>query len=571
MCGIVGVAGTGPMSVQMKEFFATLLLHDVIRGHHATGVAAIDTLNRDLCVEKKAMASPEFLQEKEAMDNLFAHKHNFNIYIGHNRWATSGNKDDDDGAHPFIHGDIVGVHNGSLRNQSLLDDHKDFKVDSDNLFYHMSKHGLDETIKKTNGAFALVWYDRSDNSLNFVRNDERPLAIGKLSNGSWVWASEIGMLRWLVKRHKQLAFETITEKVEGGEIKRETLFNLEKDTHLKISFKDKTRQYDGDPVFTKKVMPDFPYETVYTGRTYGTRGWNDTRTSTTTSHGSRQSHAVGSYNHTCQGFLDKFIRGAKMSDSILQVAFKKIVREKTTTGYEATIAIFEFMNKDGLKVICHAFVHNGVKFLMDWEGDDTKVGEKVFGTICTVSALSMATYDCTKNPEPLGFALSLNLLSLSTPKSYYPYGQAPGPKVDKPKGGADAGKNVVPFQGPKTRTLRPSHEETAKEVGSTDCAGSSASEVEGIDDGSQVILANGITTKGKLVAIYAENGPSCSNCGERIDKIPVNRLYRTMWFDRSEGVTQNYLSCSKRCFNMTEAVMDQLDEDYDKLYGGRDA
>ena len=81
MCGIVGVAGTGPASHQMKEFFVQLLQHDEIRGHHATGVAAIDTLSRDLTVEKKAIPASDFIKDKEVLDNLFAHKHNFNIYI----------------------------------------------------------------------------------------------------------------------------------------------------------------------------------------------------------------------------------------------------------------------------------------------------------------------------------------------------------------------------------------------------------------------------------------------------------------------------------------------------------
>lgn len=566
MCGIVGVAGTGPASVQMKEFFAQLLLHDVIRGHHATGVAAIDTLNRDLCVEKKAIASPEFLQDKEIMDNLFAHKHNFNIYVGHNRWATSGAKDDDDNAHPFIHGDIVGVHNGSLRNQRLLDDHAKFAVDSDNLFYHLNKNGLDETLKKVNGAFALVWYDKTDNSLNFLRNEERPLAIGKLSNGYWVWASEIGMLRWLIKRHKNLAFESRTEKKEdGSELKWDVLFNLTKGTHMKIAFKDKTRQYDGEPITVEKELTTFPAE-VYSGNYYG---GGRSRSTWDNSHGDTRparSRETERYNESCQSHLDKFIIDGKMSSSVLEVEFQQIVKEKTPTGFEATIALFNFNNKDGQVVKCHCFVHDGVKFLKEW--DETKKGTKVYGTICTVTSTSLATYDCTKNPEPLGFAMSLNMVRLEKPAKYYPFGEAPGPKS---KGGVDAGNNVVPFRG--SRTLRPDHQASEKEAGSTGSKGSSTPEVEGVDAsfmGRQISLANGQITQKKYLEILQENGPMCSNCGTKITMMPTGRLYRTIWYDRDTTLTQNYLSCCKRCFNLTEAVMDQLDEDYDKRFGGRD-
>jgi hypothetical protein len=565
MCGIVGVAGTGPASHQMKEFFCQLLHADVIRGHHATGVAAIDTINRSLVVEKKAIASPDFLKEKEPMENLFAVRHNFNIYIGHNRWATSGAKDDDDNAHPFIHGDIVGVHNGSLRKQSRLDDHKDFVVDSDNLFYQLNKTGLDDMISKADGAYALVWYDRKDNTLNFLRNDERPLAIAKLSNGYWVWASEIGMLRWLVKRHKQLAFESKTETQEGGaSIKYDTIFNLEKGVHMKVAYKDHTRQYDGDPVFTKKELPSFPYETVYSGNHYGggRRGWQDSRGNTTTT--TTQSR----FASTCQEHLDKFLVGGKMSDTVLEVEFQGIIREKTRTGFEATVAILNFNNADGQVVKCHAFVHNGVAFLKDWEGDDSKKGTKVYGTICTVTAADMATYECTRNGDPLNFSLSLNMLSTKAPARYREFGTTPGPKT----GGADA-NNVLPF---RERTLRPTHAETAakvaKEVGAASSSADSGN-IEGVEDSfmnRKVVLANGETSQRKYLEIFAENGPMCSNCGTNISQMATSRLFRTIWYDRDTTQYQNYLSCSKRCHSLTESVMDQLDEDYDKRFGGRD-
>lgn len=568
MCGIVGVAGTGPASHQMKEFFCQLLHADVIRGHHATGVAAIDTINRSLVVEKKAIASPHFLEEKEIMENLFAVKHNFNIYIGHNRWATSGAKDDDDNAHPFIHGDIVGVHNGSLRKQRRLDDHKDFVVDSDNLFYQLNKTGLDDTISKADGAYALVWYDRKDNSLNFIRNDERPMAIAKLSNGYWVWASEIGMLRWLVKRHKQLTFDSRTEVQEGGaSIKYDTIFNLEKGVHMKVAYKDHTRQYDGEPEFTKKVLPSFSYETtVYAGNHYGggRRGWQDSRGNTTTTTITPTRFAT-----TCQEQLDKFMVGGKMSDTVLEVEFQKIIREKTRTGFEATIALFNFNNKDGQVVKCHAFVHNGVAFLKDWEGDDSKKGTKLYGTICTVTASDMSTYECTRNGDPLNFSLSLNMMRLDAPSRYFAFGETPGPKT----GGDDAGKNVIPFR-ERVRTLRSAHEEATAEAAKKAGSSEDASQVEGVDRDSfmnrKIVLANGETSQKKYLEIFAENGPMCSNCGNNISSMATSRLWRTIWYDRDMGVYQNYLSCSKKCYGLTEMVMSQLDEDYEKRFGGKD-
>jgi hypothetical protein len=221
MCGIVGVASNNKVSFATLELFKSLLLHDVVRGHHATGVAAINTAENTVAITKEAIPSYEFLENYEIIDDC-------NIYIGHNRWATRGDKTKDEHAHPFTHGNITGVHNGSLRDQSLLDDHTDFEVDSDNLFNHLARNGLEDTAKNLNGAFAIVYYDESDRTLNLMRNSERPLFIARLNNGSIAWASESLMLEWLVDRSKTLSF-----KQKDG---KSMIYSLEVGVHYKISF-----------------------------------------------------------------------------------------------------------------------------------------------------------------------------------------------------------------------------------------------------------------------------------------------------------------------------------------------
>lgn len=221
MCGIVGVASNNKVSSATLELFKSLLLHDVVRGHHATGVAAINTAKNEVGITKEAIPSYEFLEKYEINDDC-------NIYIGHNRWATRGAKDDDENAHPFSHGHITGVHNGSLRDQSLLDNHTDFEVDSDNLFHHLSRRGIEHTAKNLDGAFAIVYYDADDRTLNFMRNSERPLFVAKLSNGSICWASESQMMEWLVCRSKSLSF-----KMHEG---KAMIYSLAEGVHYKISF-----------------------------------------------------------------------------------------------------------------------------------------------------------------------------------------------------------------------------------------------------------------------------------------------------------------------------------------------
>lgn len=195
MCGLVGVAGY--ISQKEEQVFRRLLEIDTIRGPHSTGVLSVDAQgNADVV---KAVGTPWNLYELKTFDE--AMKGSLCVLMGHNRWATKG-KINRRNAHPFEHDHIIGAHNGTLRNQGLLINSKDFEVDSDNIFHSISKVGVDETIKKTCGAFALTWYDSASESMNFVRNDERPLWLCESEDGRTLfWASE----RWMVEVTLQLA------------------------------------------------------------------------------------------------------------------------------------------------------------------------------------------------------------------------------------------------------------------------------------------------------------------------------------------------------------------------------
>lgn len=188
MCGLVGCAGY--ISAKEELVFKRLLEIDTIRGPHSTGVLAVDALGDTEVL--KAVGTPWNLYEYKAFDEMM--KASLCVLMGHNRWATKG-KINRRNAHPFEHSHIIGAHNGTLRSQQLLPDHQNFDVDSDNIFHSMAKLGVDDTIKKTCGAFALTWYDSAQETMNFVRNDERPLWLAESEDKRTVfWASEKWML-----------------------------------------------------------------------------------------------------------------------------------------------------------------------------------------------------------------------------------------------------------------------------------------------------------------------------------------------------------------------------------------
>ena len=124
--------------------------------------------------------------------------------VGHCRHKTSGDNDTAS-AHPFDYEDegIVGVHNGTLRGHHTLDTHKYNKVDSEVLYGHLAANGPEDTFDRTEGAWACVWWNDNDKTLNFIRNDKRPLWFTWNEDCSMMfWASEIWMFGAISRKEK---------------------------------------------------------------------------------------------------------------------------------------------------------------------------------------------------------------------------------------------------------------------------------------------------------------------------------------------------------------------------------
>jgi len=144
--------------------------------------------------------------------------------IGHNRFGTTGGISKRT-AHPFDFDSLVGVHNGTLTTKWKLENGNEFKVDSEALFNHMEVHGLSHLMQHMGGAWALVWWDKAEETLNFLRNKERPLWIAFTNdNDTLFWASELWMLEGVLRRN-------------GVGYKEP--FSLGQDVHLSLAIDDK--------------------------------------------------------------------------------------------------------------------------------------------------------------------------------------------------------------------------------------------------------------------------------------------------------------------------------------------
>lgn len=172
------------------------MILDSVRGTDSTGIAVVSRTGEVKMA--KSVGNPFELFNTKAYDTSLLGWNK--VIIGHNRYGTQG-KISKKNAHPFEFDTLVGAHNGTLKNKYQLIDPSLFDVDSENLFHHIEKKGIDDALKVMDGAWALVWWDKEANTLNFLRNKERPLFIMKNEAGMLYWASEKWMLEVALPRH----------------------------------------------------------------------------------------------------------------------------------------------------------------------------------------------------------------------------------------------------------------------------------------------------------------------------------------------------------------------------------
>ena len=188
----------GNLDGKKERMFADMLVVDSVRGVDSVGVAAVNAQGI-LTVHKKAMFPHDYLQTPGY--RTIMNKVN-RVLIGHNRWATKGGVNNIT-AHPFEFENVVGAHNGTLRAQHLLPDSNNFAIDSENIFHSIDIQGVAATYEKISGAAALVFFNRKNISINFLRNDERPFFYTfSKDRKSIFWASEDWMLTGLLAKHK---------------------------------------------------------------------------------------------------------------------------------------------------------------------------------------------------------------------------------------------------------------------------------------------------------------------------------------------------------------------------------
>lgn len=259
MCGLVGIAGT--ITDKEEKAFRTMLVMDSVRGEHSTGVLGVGRHAAPMVV--KSVGDPFALFGMASWEKLM--KRNNRVLLGHNRYATQGNITRGN-AHPFEFDKVIGAHNGTLINKGVLHNGSDFPVDSQALYNHIDMFGVKDAVKNLNGAWALTWWNSEDDTINFLRNDQRPLFTALSTAGNTIfWASEKWMISVACSRNG----------IGIGEISE-----LHEDRHVSIKIPANYALLK-DHIFVEEVASEYVPFVQNQGIFHNTRSvWTGTNTST---------------------------------------------------------------------------------------------------------------------------------------------------------------------------------------------------------------------------------------------------------------------------------------------------
>lgn len=193
MCGHVGIAGK--LEFKDEATMKRLLIYDFFRGPDSTGFAAMRN-TKEVIVTKIASNPIDLFDMKKFATALSGH--NSTVFLGHNRLATKGVVNNYN-AHPYQFDHITCAHNGTLDQSSwkALEDAlgEKYEVDSMAIAAAISKLGIEATVPLLQGAWALVWIDSNEGTLNFLRNDQRPFWYAYTEDFTKLfWASEWPMI-----------------------------------------------------------------------------------------------------------------------------------------------------------------------------------------------------------------------------------------------------------------------------------------------------------------------------------------------------------------------------------------
>lgn len=163
-------------SVDDLKVFKNLLYYNMTRGEDSTGVGLVPRNSQNDIRLLKCLGPAVDLCNNIKFESAI--KSGWHCaWLGHNRAATVGTISQKN-IHPFLFDNILGMHNGTIEQHCRykMKDHTQFGTDSEALIYNIDLVGVEKIIPQLEGSWTLAWYSRKDHTINFLRNEKRPLA-----------------------------------------------------------------------------------------------------------------------------------------------------------------------------------------------------------------------------------------------------------------------------------------------------------------------------------------------------------------------------------------------------------
>lgn len=219
ICGLHGII-TDKSEANGDDFIRSAFVANTLRGTDSSGIATIDTRKNIYDYHKLPVGGYHFIGDRVADGMIRQASRSSTITMCHVRAATVGSVTLSN-AHPFVHVSedeqrtVIGTHNGTLTGWTSKKNAKYYTVDSEWAINHIAEEGFD-AFEDLRGAYCFVWWDSEKQTmLNIARNKERPMYVAMLESGGMAYASEAGMLFWLLERHNVKMKGSILE-LEAG-------------------------------------------------------------------------------------------------------------------------------------------------------------------------------------------------------------------------------------------------------------------------------------------------------------------------------------------------------------------
>lgn len=212
MCGICGVMAER-LSLGDYLRFKDLFTLSQLRGDDGAGILTVPNKPHVEKVKiRKTTWSSGHLVTTAEYDEVI--KGDNSIILGHARMPTKG-ASKVEFVHPHVNGNIALVHNGTM---STVGDKLVGANESDSklICKTIAEHGVKHFVDTSYGAYCLIWVDLGNQTLNFLRNKDRPLWFVEQRNSSlsedvthlW-WGSELWMIMQSLSRYPSFNKEAV--------------------------------------------------------------------------------------------------------------------------------------------------------------------------------------------------------------------------------------------------------------------------------------------------------------------------------------------------------------------------